>query len=209
MEIISFIIPIRQSEIFQSTSIPPMGQFSRTFKALNTQIRTSPSQNLPLILSILEDLIIAQETVSRITIIPKDSIEMLKREINGLEREAKGVGAVGVGDVVEDVKRRGQAVLSLPSDGGIIDLTTDVTPPPPPQSYGKYLRILDNDKTFKFNGLFKTFNTIINVITLRVLESSQFLTNFITPSKPRHRLPSDPSTLDNGCHRHLNIFSRI
>lgn len=125
MEIIATLIQVRQSEIFQSTSIPPMGQFSRTFKALNTQIRTSPSQNLPLILSILEDLTVAQELFSR-TAVPRDSIDMIKREINGLEREAKGVGAVGVSDVVEDIKRRGQAIFSLPSDGGIIELTTDV-----------------------------------------------------------------------------------
>lgn len=128
MEVLSSIIPVRQSEVFQSTSIPPIGQFSRTFKALNTQIRTSPNQNLQLILSILEDLTGAQEMFSRVQI-PKDAIDTIKREINSLEREAKGIGAVGVGDVIEDVKRRGQNIISLPSDGGIIDLTGDVTPP--------------------------------------------------------------------------------
>lgn len=58
--------------------------------------------------------------------IPQGGIDALRREINVLEREAKGVGAVGVGDVIEEIRRRGQGVLSLPSDGGIIDLTTDV-----------------------------------------------------------------------------------
>ena len=102
-----------------------MGQISRTFKALTTQIRAAPSQNLPLILSILEDLTISQEMFSRTTF-PQDSVDSIRREINGLEREAKGVGAVGVSDIIEDIRRRGQAVVTLPSDSGIIDLTTDV-----------------------------------------------------------------------------------
>jgi len=129
MGVLSSIIPVRQSEVFQSTSIPPIGQFSRTFKALNIQIRTSPSQNLQLTLSILEDLTTAQEMFSRVQI-PKDAIDTIKREINSLEREAKGVGAVGIGDIAEDIKRRGQNIISLPSDGGIIDLTGEVTSPP-------------------------------------------------------------------------------
>jgi hypothetical protein len=116
---------VQQSEIFEKTSINPMGLFARTFKALNTQIRGSPSQNLPLTLSILDDLTSAQDLISRSTI-PQGSIDSLRREINALEREAKGVGAVGVGDVVEEIRRRGQGVLFLPPDGGIIDLTTDV-----------------------------------------------------------------------------------
>src|ERR1700721_2724977 len=99
----------QQTEVFTATSMSPMGQFSRTFKALNTQIRTSPSQNLPLTLAILDDLTIAQEMISQTTI-PRDSVESIRREINALEREAKGVGGVGVGDVVEDVKRRGQNI---------------------------------------------------------------------------------------------------
>src|SRR5271156_3052066 len=107
MQTIKSIFQTHQVEIFTSTSLTPMSQFSRTFKALNTQIRTSPSQNLPLTLSILDDLGIAQEMLNR-TGLPRDSVDSLRREINGLEREAKGVGAVGVGDVVEDVKRRGQ-----------------------------------------------------------------------------------------------------
>jgi len=111
--------------MFQTTVVSPVGQFSRTFKALNTQIRTSPSEKLPLTLSILDDLLIAQELLTRTTI-PANSTEGLQREINALEREAKGVGSVGVSDVVEDVKRRGQAVTSLPLDAGIIDLTIDV-----------------------------------------------------------------------------------
>jgi Exo70 exocyst complex subunit len=133
MGVLSSIIPVRKTEVFQSTSIPPIGQFSRTFKALNTQIRTSPTQNLQLILSILEDLTTAQEMFTRIQI-PKDAIDTIQREINSLEREAKGVGAVGIGDVIEDVKRRGQNIISLPSDGGIIDLTGEVTPPLPSPS---------------------------------------------------------------------------
>lgn len=103
-----------------------MGSFSRTFKALNTQIRTSPGHLLPLILSILDDMTDSQELIS-VVAIPKDTIDSFKREINGLEREAKGVGAVGVGDVVEEVRRRGQSITTLPSDAGIIDLTNDVS----------------------------------------------------------------------------------
>ena len=129
MDTIGSVTSTRRDEMFQATVVSPVGQFSRTFKALNTQIRTSPSQNLPLTLSILDDLLVAQEMLSRTTI-PASSTEGLRREINGLEREARGVGAVGVGDVVEDVKRRGQAVTSLPSDGTIIDLTIDVPPSP-------------------------------------------------------------------------------
>jgi len=117
---------VQQEEIFEKTASAPMGLFSRTFKALNTQIRSSPSQNLPLTLSILDDLTVAQDMISRSTV-SSGSVEVLRKEINTLEREAKGVGAVGVGDVIEDVRRRGQGVLSLPSDGGIIDLTTDVS----------------------------------------------------------------------------------
>lgn len=120
---------VQQSEVFEKTSTSAMGLFARTFKALNTQIRSSPSQNLPLSLGILEDLTSAQEGITKSNL-PSSVIEQLRREINALEREAKGVGAVGVGDVVEDVKRRGQGVLSLPSDGGIIDLTGDVSPLP-------------------------------------------------------------------------------
>lgn len=128
MEIISSVFQGlgQQNDVFIATSIPPMGQFSRTFKALNTIIRGSPSQNLPLTLSILDDLTTAQELIARTTI-PHDAIEAIRREINGLEREAKGVGGVGVGDVVEDIKRRGQNIVTLPSDGGLIDLTTDVS----------------------------------------------------------------------------------
>jgi Exo70 exocyst complex subunit len=118
----------QQETVFEKTAIAPMGLFSRTFKALNTQIRSSPSQNLPLTLSILDDLTFAQDMISRSTV-SSGSVEVLRKEINTLEREAKGVGAVGVGDVVEDVRRRGQGVLSLPSDGGIIDLTSEVSLP--------------------------------------------------------------------------------
>ena len=118
-------MPVRQSEVFTSTSLPCMGSFSRTFKALNAQMRTSPGHLLPLILSILDDMTVAQELIS-LAAIPKDTIESIRREINGLEREVKGVGAVGVGDVVEDVRRRGQSITTLPSDAGIIDLTNDV-----------------------------------------------------------------------------------
>jgi hypothetical protein len=105
-----------------------MGQFSRTFKVLNTQIRGSPSQNLPLTLSILDDLILAQELLDQ-SLIPKEFIETIRRELGGVEREAKSAGAIGVGDVIEDVKRRGQAITILPSDGGLIELTTDVFHP--------------------------------------------------------------------------------
>ena len=127
MELINSIFQglVQQSEIFEKTCMNPMGLFARTFKALNTQIRSSPSQNLPLTLSILDDLTSAQELIAR-SMIPQGGIDALRREINVLEREAKGVGAVGVGDVIEEIRRRGQGVLSLPSDGGIIDLTTDV-----------------------------------------------------------------------------------
>ena len=104
-----------------------MGSFSRTFKALNTQIRASPGHLLPLILSILDDMSVCQELISQVAI-PIDTIDSLKREINSLERESKGVGTVGVGDVVEDVRRRGQSITTLPSDAGIIDLTNDVSP---------------------------------------------------------------------------------
>lgn len=120
-------MPIRQTETFTSTSLQCMGSFSRTFKALNTQIRASPGHLLPLILSILDDMSVCQEFISQVTI-PKDTIDSLKREVNSLEREAKGVGTVGVGDVVEDVRRRGQSITTLPSDAGIIDLTNDVSP---------------------------------------------------------------------------------
>jgi hypothetical protein len=120
-------MPIRQTEVFVSTSLPCIGSFSRTFKALNTQIRASPGHLLPLILSILDDMAVSQELVSQTTV-PKDTVESFKREINGLEREARGVGAVGVGDVVEDVRRRGQSITTLPSDAGIMDLTIDVFP---------------------------------------------------------------------------------
>ena len=71
----------------------------------------------------------AQELIFR-TAMPKDAIESIRREINCLEREVKGVGAVGVGDVVEDVRRRGQSITTLPSDAGIIDLTNDVLTSP-------------------------------------------------------------------------------
>lgn len=104
-----------------------MSSFSRTFKALITQIRASPGHLLPLILTILDDMTVSQELIS-LAAIPKDTIDSFKREINTLEREAKGVGVVGVGDVVEDVRRRGQLITTLPSDAGIIDLTTDVSP---------------------------------------------------------------------------------
>ena len=126
MEQINALMQTRQTDVFLATSASPMNQFSRTFKALNNQIRTSPSQNLPLTLSILDDLTIAQEMIARTTI-PADSVDTIQREIAALEREAKGIGAVGVGDVVEEVKRRGQGVMNLPSDGGIISLTNDVT----------------------------------------------------------------------------------
>ena len=125
MDIINSVVATGREELFQATVVSPIAQFSRTFKALNTQIRSSPSQKLPLTLSILDDLFVAQEMLARTTI-PPSCTEGLRKEINGLEREAKGVGAVGVGDVVEDVRRRGQSVTSLPSDGNIIDFTTDV-----------------------------------------------------------------------------------
>lgn len=126
MEQIRTLVPTRQSQVFLATSASAMSQFSRTFKALNNQIRTSPSQNLPMTLSILDDLANAQELIAQSTI-PADSLETIRREMVNLEREAKGIGGLGVGDVVEDVKRRGQGVLILPSDAGIIPLTTDVS----------------------------------------------------------------------------------
>jgi len=43
-----------------------------------------------------------------------------------MEREAKGVGGVGISDVLEEIKRRSSTIISLPSDGNMIDLTTDV-----------------------------------------------------------------------------------
>jgi hypothetical protein len=128
METINSIVQVRQIDIFTSTSLVPIGQFSRTFKALNTQIRTSPSQNLTLTLSILDDVTPAQELISQ-SAIPKESLDTIRREINTLEREAKSVGAIGVNDVLDDIKRKGQSIITLPSDGGIIDLTTDVLPP--------------------------------------------------------------------------------
>ena len=129
MEIINGIMQNQGAEVFSATSRAPMGQFSRTFKALNTQIRTSPGQNLPLTLSTLDDLIVAQELLVT-TAMPKDSIDSLRREITTLEREAKSVGGLGIGDIIEDVKRRAQNILTLPFDAGITDLTTDVHPPP-------------------------------------------------------------------------------
>jgi hypothetical protein len=104
--------------------------FSRTFKALNTQIRGAPAQNLPLILSILDDLGFAQEVLGRTTV-SGGTVEGIRKDILGLEREARGIGGVGVGDVIEDVKRRGGNVVILPSDGGIVDLTIDVRAPCP------------------------------------------------------------------------------
>jgi hypothetical protein len=108
-----------------------LSQLSRTFKALNTSIRTSPSQNLPLTLSILEDVAVAQDSIAR-SQLPRETVDGLKRECTGLEREAKGVGAVGVADIMEDIKRRGQGVLALPADASVIDLTTDVNSPRTP-----------------------------------------------------------------------------
>jgi hypothetical protein len=140
-----------------------MGQFSRTFKALNTIIRGSPSQNLPLTLSILDDLTAAQDLLARTTI-PQDAMEAIRREINALEREAKGIGGVGVGDVVEDIKRRGQNIVTLPSDGGLIDLTTDV--------FSHSAKITeDNESIIKFNSILKTAEYIISVVTFWKLES--------------------------------------
>ena len=131
-ETITKIMPARQEDIFVNTSASPLSQLSRTFKALNTYVRSSPSQNMLLTLSILEDLAVAEDIIAQSTL-PLETIESIKRETTGLEREAKGVGTVGVADVVEDIKRRGQSVLTLPSDAGIIDLTVDVpistTPP--------------------------------------------------------------------------------
>jgi hypothetical protein len=117
-----------ESDIFFATSVSAMNLFSRTFKALSTQIRGAANQNLPLILSILDDLTVAQDIFSRTTI-SKDVIDGMSKDIATLEREARGIGGVGVGDVVEDVRRRGAAVASLPGDGGIIDLTTEVPTP--------------------------------------------------------------------------------
>jgi len=129
MDILQNIIRKRQTEVLMSTSIPPMGQFSRTFKALNTQIRGNPSANFRLTLTILEDLGLAQELIEN-TSLPRESVEGIKKEIATLEREAKGIGAVGVGDVIEDVKRRANNVLMLPSDANVIDLTVDVCASP-------------------------------------------------------------------------------
>jgi len=102
-----------------------MGQLSRTFKALTTQIRTNPSLNLPLTLSILDDVGVALDVIGRTTL-AKETVDGIRREIGGLEREAKGVGGVGISDMIEDIKRRGAAINSLPSDGNIIDLTVEV-----------------------------------------------------------------------------------
>jgi hypothetical protein len=122
------IIPERPDDVFIQTSLPQLSQLSRTFKALNTSIRTSPSQNLPLTLSILEDVAVVQDSISR-SQLPRETVDGLKRECTGLEREAKGVGAVGVADIMEDIKRRGNGVLTLPADASVIDLTTDVNSP--------------------------------------------------------------------------------
>ena len=125
-------MPARQEDVFVNTSLSPLSQFSRTVKALSTYVRSSPSQNIFLTLSILEDVSVAEDIIAQSTL-PRETIESIKRESTGLEREAKGVGTVGVADVMEDIKRRGQSVLTLPSDAGIIDLTVDVpistTPP--------------------------------------------------------------------------------
>ena len=110
-----------------STATGALSQLSRSFKAITTQIRTNPSQNLSLILSILDDLSIFQDILGR-TSLPREMVEALRRELTGLEREAKGVGGVGISDVLEDIKRRGSGIVALPSDGNIIDLTPDVLP---------------------------------------------------------------------------------
>jgi len=68
---------------------------------------------------------VAEDIIAQSTL-PRETVDSIKRESTGLEREAKGVGTVGVADVMEDIKRRGQSVLTLPSDAGIIDLTVDV-----------------------------------------------------------------------------------
>jgi exocyst complex protein 7 len=133
LDILSTLIPSQPgespvSEIFTVTATGPLQLFSRTFKALNTQIRTSPSQNFTLVLSILDDLTFAQELLTR-TSIPSTTIEGIRKDIAALEREAKGIGGVGVGDIIEDVKRRGNNVLTLPSDGGVIEFTTEVSIP--------------------------------------------------------------------------------
>lgn len=203
MDIINSVVSTRREDLFQATAVSPISQFSRTFKALNTQIRTSPSQKLPLTLSILDDLFIAQEMLAQTTI-PPSCTDSLRKEINGLEREAKGVGAVGVGDVVEDVKRRGQNVASLPPDGNIIDLTTDVPPTPPPAD------TLDNDKTRFFNAILKTTHPVTNVPPLRILEPFLLLPQHDGPptTKPRHRLARHPRPLDNGRHRHTHLPPR-
>jgi len=125
MDILQSIVRKRQTEVFMSTSIPPMGQFSRTFKALNTQIRGNPSSNFRLTLTILEDLALAQELIDKSSL-PRESVDGIKKDIVALEREARGIAAVGVGDVIEDVKRRGNNVLMLPADANVIDLTVDV-----------------------------------------------------------------------------------
>jgi hypothetical protein len=80
---------------------------------------------LPLTLSILEAVAGAQDIIAQ-SKLPKETVDAMKRESVGLEREAKGVGAAGVADVMEDIRRRGQNVVILPFDAGIIDLTNDV-----------------------------------------------------------------------------------
>jgi hypothetical protein len=76
---------------------------------------------------VLEELDVMQDLLTRHTF-PGRFAESIRREISALEREARGVGSVGVTDVIEEIKRRGEKLMSLPSDAGIIDLTTDVFP---------------------------------------------------------------------------------
>jgi hypothetical protein len=117
----------RQRGLFTATMTAALTSLFRTFKTLTTQIRTSPNQDLPLTLSILDDLVVIQEILAK-TSVPKDFVDGIRREVAGLEREAKGVGGVGVTDVIEEIKRRGQQIVQLPMDAGLIDLTADVQP---------------------------------------------------------------------------------
>jgi hypothetical protein len=126
-DVIHTLFPAQYTEILISTATGALGQVSRAFKAVTTQIRTNPSQNLPLTLSILDDISIVQDLMKK-TSLPKEALDNIRKETLGMERDAKGVGGVGISDVLEEIKRRGATIVSLPSDGNLIDLTGDVSP---------------------------------------------------------------------------------
>jgi Exo70 exocyst complex subunit len=160
--IVNSLISARQTDLLASAIANPMGQISRTFKALNTQIRSSPNSNLTLALGIMDDLGVCQESFER-SAIPKDIVDGMRKELIGLEKEAKGIGAAGVGDVLDEIKRRGQFLTTLPPDGSVIDLTIDVL-------ILLSLLTIDYDETFGFSSIFKASYAIAVSITFRQLE---------------------------------------